>query len=536
MLRAFTFLAGALATLTTTACAQTPDPRPNIVVILADDMGFSDLGCYGSEIDTPNLDRLAAEGVRFTQFYNTSRCCPSRASLLTGLYAHQANMGWMTAADMQRPGYGGQLRDDAVTIPEALREAGYGTYMVGKWHLTHTDSLGDGPNGSWPTQRGFDHFYGTLEGAKHYYRPQWLFRDMESIDRDSLPADYFYTDAIASQAAEFIANHDPESPLFLYTAFYAPHFPLHAPAEDVARFRGQYTQGWEATRQQRLARQLEMGIVPEHTVMSSMEDIPAWDSLTDAQQDDMDHRMAIYAAQVHIMDRNVGRILDALETAGRLENTLILFMSDNGGTNNGGALGRGDTDPSGPTNQYTTYGGGWASVSNTPYRLYKKWSHEGGVITPLVAYWPGRTGEPGSLSHMPGHLIDILPTCLEAAGIEHPRQRNGRPAPPPEGISLLSAMAGEPDAEDRFFGFEHEGHHGMRLGQWKLVARSANSGWELYDLSQDRTEMNNLAADRRDIVRELDAQWRQWAQRCYVVPMDESGWSQRVRRSRQANQ
>lgn len=482
---------------------------------MADDLGFSDIGCYGSEIPTPNLDALAAGGVRLTQFYNTSRCCPSRASLLTGLYSHQAGIGAMNNVD-EGPGYRGQLLAATPTLPEMLRKAGYGTAMVGKWHLTLSKTIDDGPNGSWPFQRGFDRFYGTMEGAKSYFRPQWLFEGKRPIT--DFPDDYFYTTAIARRAAQFIREHPGDRPLFLYVAFYAPHFPLQAPAEAIAGFRGKYMAGWDRLRHSRHERQLTSGVIPERTPLSRRtEGVPPWETLTPAQKDGMDLRMAIYAAQVHLLDEGVGHVVEGLRESGRLDDTLLLFLSDNGATDVGGPFGAGSPETIGTPEAelVSTYGAGWANLSNTPYRLFKADTHEGGVRAPLILHWPNRLREKNSFRHSPAHIIDIVPTCLAAAGIQ-PDDVRSQSGPGLEGRSLLELADGTPERSPRPLFFEHLGSRAVRFGRWKLVSRKNGDAWELYDLESDRTEENNLATERPEVVQQLNRRWREWAKRCSV--------------------
>ena len=362
--------------------------QPDIVLIMADDLGYSDIGCYGSEIETPNLDRLASAATLFTNFSNTSRCCPSRASLLTGLYSHRAGIGDMNNAD-KGPGYRGQLLAEVNTLPELLKEEGYTTAMVGKWHLTRSSSINQGPNGSWPLQRGFDRFYGTMEGAKNYFKPTWLFDQTQEIK--SFGEDYFYTNAISQRATEWIHNQPQEKPLFLYAAFYAPHFPLQAPQQIIDRHRGKYLDGWDALRARRFAKQQQLGLLPDDVQLSPRpSEVPAWDTLSPQQQQHLDTRMAVYAAQVELLDQGIGRILDALEQSGRAENALVVFLSDNGGASTGGPFGAGPQKTVGqPDNPIkSTYGKGWATLSNTPFRMHKANTHEGGVMSPLIVRWP----------------------------------------------------------------------------------------------------------------------------------------------------
>ena len=475
---------------------------PDIVLIMADDLGFSDIGCYGGEIPTPHLDRLAGDGVRFTQFYNTSRCCPSRASLMTGLYSHQVGVGHMNHRG-EGPAYRGQLDEDTPTIAERLRESGYNTAMVGKWHLTLSETINDGPNGSWPFQRGFQRFYGTMEGAKFYFRPQWLFENERAITE--FPEDYFYTKAISQRAAEFIRGQPPRKPLFVYVAFYAPHFPLQAPAEMIKMFRGRYLAGWDRLRQARHERQLAAGIIPKGTGLSRRhKSVPAWGSLSPEKRDEMDLRMAIYAAQVHMMDQGVGRVVDALRDSGRIQNTLLLFLSDNG-AQAGEPLGEGPLATIGTPEAElrSTYGSGWANLSDTPYRLFKGDTLEGGVMAPLTVHWPAGIRETNTLRHNPAHIIDIVPTALAAAGAS---------APELEGRDLLDRMSGV-----RPLFFEHGGNRAVRYGRWKLVKRRRKPSWELYDLERDRTEEADLAAKQPQRARQLEELWNAWARRCHVL-------------------
>lgn len=475
---------------------------PSIVLMMADDLGFSDLGCYGSEIATPNLDQLAARGIRFTNFSNTSRCCPSRASLLTGLYSHQAGLGGMTHAG-KGPGYQGQLRGNVATLPEVLAGHGYSTAMVGKWHLTLSKSIDSGPNGSWPQQRGFEKFFGSMEGAKNYFRPKWLFEGSREITQ--FDDDFFYTNAISEKAATWIGEQSADKPLFLYVAFYAPHFPLQAPQAMIDSYHGKYLAGWDRLRRRRCDKQIRIGLVPEITKPSERpDDVPAWATLSDNQRDNLDLRMATYAAQVDLLDQGVGRIVESLRQTNRLGNTLLIFLSDNGAAGTGGAFGDGPDDlvgqPDAPIR--TTYGKGWATLSNTPYRFYKANTHEGGVMAPLILHWPARLQM--DFRHDVAHIIDIVPTCLAAAGVDERKH-------PPEGIDLL----GDRPASRTLF-YEHEKSRAVRKGTWKLVNRGKSTTWELYDLSRDRTESRDLATQRPDQVRQLSQLWSHWAERCHV--------------------
>lgn len=495
---------------------------PNIVVILADDMGFSDLGCYGGEIETPHLDGLAAGGLRFTQFYNTARCCPTRAALLTGLYPHQAGIGHMTGDD-GIPSYRGYLGDQCVTIAEALRPAGYATLAVGKWHVGSA-------LGQWPLDRGFDRFWGTPSGGGVYFKETLqIRREVFFVDGDAridLPDDIYVTDAFTDRAIQFVeeAVLGSRKPFFLYLAHIAPHWPLQAKPEDIAKYGGRYEAGWDAVRQRRLARQKEMGIVPRECVLSPRDPAArAWADVPEGARRDLAHRMAIYAAQIDCIDQNVGRLVAKLKSLGQLENTLILFLSDNGCSAEGGPGGfsRGkEGAPIGTGLSYASVGLEWANAANTPLRKFKIDTHEGGIATPLIAHWPAGIAARGELRHGPGHVIDLMPTLLDVAGAGYPREHRGAPAIPPEGRSLVPSFSGLASAEtQRALFWEHQGNRSVRRGDWKAVA-SGGDAWELYDLRGDRIESRDLAAQHPETVRDLTAAWRSWAERCGVWDWD----------------
>ena len=539
-------------------------PRPDIVLIMADDMGFSDLGSYGGEIDTPNLDRLASNGLRFSHFYNTARCCPTRASLLTGLYAHQAGVGHMMGDD-GLPGYRGDLAANAVTIAEALKEAGYGTYMSGKWHVTRhvghwsgNDELTSTHN--WPRQRGFDRFYGTIHGAGSFYDPISLTEDNEPVELappdDPEAPIYYYTDAISEHAARFVRDHAEsersDDPLFLYVAHTAPHWPLHALPEDIARYRGRYAAGWDTIRERRQERLVELGLIGEDWLLAERDSrVPAWEDVPGEERPWFERAMEVYAAQVDRMDRGIGEVVAALEETGRLDNTLILFLADNGGCAevltdrwDGLAIPRQALDGSpvavgndtsvlpGPESSYQSYGPHWAHASNTPFRLYKHWVHEGGIASPLIVHWPARIADGGGIVREIAHVIDLMATALDAAGAAHPASRAGSASIPVEGVSLLPAFQAQPLHRDAVF-WEHEGNRAVRSGKWKLVSRYPGE-WELYDVLADRTEANDLALAQPERVAALAALWNDWAARTGVVPWDEI--RERRRAAREAGQ
>mgnify|MGYP005841492727 CR=1 FL=1 len=542
--------------------AHAAPPRPNIVIILSDDMGFSDIGCYGGEIATPNLDRLAAGGLRFSQFYNTARCCPTRASLLTGLYPHQAGVGHMLG-DQGLPGYGSGLNDRCMTIAEVLRTAGYRTYMAGKWHVTSSTSP-DGPKDNWPLQRGFEKFYGTIAGGGSYYDPTTLCRQNAFItpanDPHYRPETFYYTDALSDNAVRFIRDHyreSPRQPFFLYLAYTAAHWPMHALERDMAKYRGQYDGGYAPIREARYRRLKELGLIRGECGLS-----PA-----DADWGQVERRawearcMEVYAAMIDNMDQGIGRVVEALREHGQLDHTLIFFLQDNGGcaeemgrnaqataawvsavtdrspmapdelqpkvtppmkTRDGRPVRGGPQVLPGPPDTYVAYGRGWANVSNTPFREYKHWVHEGGIATPLVVHWPAGIAARGELRHQPGHLIDLMATCVDVAGARYPRERNGRPLTPLEGRSLVPAFANQPIEREGLF-WEHEANCAIRVGPWKLVRKgNMRTGevepWELYDIQADRAELHNLADQHPDRVKALAAQWEAWAERVQAKP------------------
>jgi arylsulfatase len=487
-------------------------PRPNIVIMLADDMGFSDIGCYGSEIRTPNLDRMAANGLRFSQFYNCARCCPTRAALLTGLYPHQTAVGHMID-DYHFPGYRGYLNERCATIAEVLRPAGYTTLLSGKWHVGEQRP-------HWPCDRGFDEFYGLISGANSYWRldpGRVMARNNEPI---TPPSDGFYmTDAISDNAVQFLQQHGRgEKPFFLYLAYTAPHWPLHAWEDDITSYLDVYRQGWDAVRAARHRRLLEAGIMRKEWALPPLDGTP-W-----AQTDDRDElvrRMAVYAAQVARMDAGIGRVMAALDTLGQADNTLVLFLSDNGGCAEIIERSARPAAPTGSADSFRSYGRTWANVSNTPLQRYKQYVHEGGIATPLVAHWPRGIRAPGRLEHQPGHVIDILPTCLDVAGVAYPRALDGRALTPLEGISFAPVFADQPRREHDVLYWEHQGNRAVRAGDWKLLAeRGESPQWALHNIAQDRTELHDLAAAQPARVKELNALYEQWAQRCQVLPFD----------------
>ena len=511
---------GALAFAAPRWLRGAPASRPNIVLIMDDDMGFSDIGCYGGEIQTPNLDGLAANGIRFTQFFNTARCCPTRASLMTGLYAHRASVGHMMG-DYGVEGYRGDLSKNAVTIAEALKAAGYGTYMTGKWHVTRFAGP-DGPKHNWPRQRGFDRYFGTITGAGSFFTPSTLTDDNTQL---KAPPGFYYTDAISDHTAQSILDHHkarPDAPLFCYVAYTAPHWPLHAKKADIAKYRGKYAKGWDAVRAERHKRQIEMGLVRKEWAITPRDSAAKpWDEVDDEKKRVMGLKMAIYAAQIDCVDQGIGRIVEALRKTGRLANTLILFLADNGGCAEGGIWGfdRKRGGELGTDDSFSSYGLSWANASNTPFRRYKHWVHEGGIATPLIVHWPARVKARGELRHQPGHVTDIMATCLDVAGAAYPTEFKGNAIHPTEGKSLVPAFDDKPIGREAIF-WEHEGNRAVRQGGWKLVSKHPGP-WELYDMAADRTELHDLAKRHPEKVKELSALHDAWAKRNAVVPWGE---------------
>jgi len=525
-------------------CRADPNTiRPNIILILADDMGFSDLGCYGSEISTPNLDKLAAGGVRFTQFYNTPRCCPSRAALLTGLYPQETGVGAMME-DRGIPGYRGELNDHCVTLAEVLRPAGYHTLMVGKWHLCHmffdekkqlnfeTNEPFWENKSDWPLQRGFEEYYGTIHGVCSYFDPFSLVRNNTPVKPNR--KDFYYTDAIGDNAVADIDKYaGGKQPFFLYVAFTAPHWPLQAPEADIEKYRQKYLAGWDAIRSNRYAKEIKLGVINKDWALSPRDPrVMPWDNV--AKREWQANRMATYAAMVEHLDRGVGRIMAELEAKNINTNTLVIFLSDNGAcdevihpvyydvpsrTRAGQPVKVGNDNPAvfaGPNDVWQSYGVPWANVSDTPFRLYKHFTHEGGISSPLIASWPAVIKNPGGLTDQIGHITDLMPTLVEITQATYPAEFKSSSIHPMEGQSILPLLKG--DKEDRHspIYWEHEGNRAVRFGKWKLVSRYPGP-WELYDMENDRTELHNLASENPDQVKDLSDRYNQWAERCGVV-------------------
>jgi len=508
------------------------DERPNIVLIMSDDMGYSDLAPYGGEINTPNLTALAEGGLKFTQFYNTARCCPSRASLMTGCYPQQAGIGHMTNTPNNKnehnygvPEYQGKLSSNTFTIAEILRDSGYSTLMSGKWHLSFHDK------NQWPMQRGFNKFYGFIAGAGNYFKPEAprnIYEGNEIIN--IVDKNYYTTDVFTDKAIEYINttnSENKEKPFFLYLAYNAPHWPLQAPKEDIDKYRGKYMGGWENLRLQRYESMKDMGIIDPSWNLSH-DDIVSWNSLDEKKKQEMDLRMAIYAAMVDRMDQNIGRLVSALKAKNLYDNTIIMFLNDNGACAEFDELGSGPKEQLETKEGYAlTYGKAWANASNTPYRMYKHWLHEGGIATPFIVHWPKGISKDikGSIANQYGFLPDIMATCLDLAETEQPKEYNGNIITQHSGVSLkplFSGMQKQLHTEPIFW--EHEGNKAVRLGKYKLVQKwkeGNEDNWELYDLDNDRTETNNLIMEIPDKANEMIAMYNAWATKIKVLPWDE---------------
>lgn len=536
-----------MATVACICSARAAEP-PNIVVILADDLGYSDLGCYGGEINTPNIDALAGGGVRFSQFYNSARCCPSRASLMTGLYPTQAGIGDFTLPHPDKargPGYLGRLSDQCVTLAEVLKPAGYGCYYVGKWHM-HWETG--------PIRRGFDEFYGYTRGYAHdQYDAGGYLRLPEGREKEIAPSpDKFYaTDVFNDYAVEFIRQgQQTENPWFLFLGHSSPHFPVQAPADRADKYDEIYRRGWDVLREERFARMQRLGLADgEHWKLSppslvpvdsdeisngySGKPNPAWESLGEDRRRDLARRMAVFAAMVEGVDNGVGKIVDHLRQTGDLENTLILFLSDNGACYEWGPFGfdgpsrKGittlrtgpDLEKTGGPGTHQSYGSAWANLGNTPFRMYKHFTHEGGISTPFIAHWPQGIGSQKEWVRDPAHLMDVMPTLMEVAGAEYPTESDGNEITPLEGVSLIPAMR-EENMKARSIGFDHQSAHALRKGDWKAVYAKRmphEVKWELYHLAEDRCELNDLADQYPERVEAMASEWEEWARRVGVI-------------------
>lgn len=533
--------------------------QPNIILIMGDDMGYSDIGSYGGVIDTPVLDSLARNGLRYTQFYNTARCCPTRASLLTRLYPHQAGIGHMVEERGTAESYKGDLSTKAVTIAEVLKQAGYTTYMSGKWHVTPLEPSKEDPSKhNWPLQRGFDKFYGTIHGAGSFFDPNSLTRNNEFIaPRD----DFYYTDAISDNAVKFINEHEGDKPFFLYLPYTAAHWPMHARPEDIAKYKGKFDNGWDELRATKYKKMQEMGLISPDWKLTEKDGIPDWKGAE--LKGWYSSLMEVYAAMVDRMDQGIGKVVNVLEEKNIKGNTLIFFLQDNGGcaeefgfkneirphhdgmtlddfkpmaknklqtdmiprfTRDGKPVLVGKGLKPGGEDTYLGYGKAWANASNTPFRMYKHWVHEGGIATPLIVHWPEGITAKNEFRNQPGHLIDIMATCIDVAGAKYPATYNKQAIRPFEGVSLAPTFD-DTKLKERAIFWEHEGNKAVRLGKYKLVSMhkiGLEYDWELYDIEADRSETNNLAKRMPAKTKELENLWKSWARRVEVLTWTDS--------------
>jgi arylsulfatase A-like enzyme len=543
--------------------ATNPPERPNILLILADDLGYSDLGCYGSEISTPNIDKLAENGVRFTEFYNSARCCPTRASLLTGLYPHQAGIGNFVGPNRGVPGYEGKLNSNSVTLAEVLKESGYRTFGSGKWHVNYPG----------PIERGFEEYYGFLEDyGVDSWEPKWMKRYPEGRkEREYKAGEFFATNAITDYALDFLDMSDstPDRPWFLFLSYQAVHFPLQAPKKDIEKYKETYNVGWDVIREKRHSRMIKLGIIDKNVQLSERSDIPVpkiaerngvpgdgehnppWDILEEDRKADLGRRMAVYAGMLDNMDQNIGRVVRYLKEKGELENTLILFMSDNGacaewdpfgfeypdydaqvagytpGHPNVLHTGESLEKLGGPDGPLFSYGSGWANACNTPFTLYKQYTHEGGINSPLIIHWPEKIKDSQLFKENYAHIMDVMATCVEVSGAEYPGTYNGNEITPMQGVSLFQTLEKKVSTE-RVLVFEHSGHPAIRKGNFKLVSRKGNSmtktgfsdeaEFELYNIAEDCSETNNLAGKYPNKVAELKKIMLDEFKRTYVFP------------------
>jgi len=529
------------------------EERPNIIVIMADDLGFSDLGCYGGEIETPNLDKLAVSGVRSNSFYNTSRCCPTRASFLTGLYPHQAGIGRMTM-DAGEPGYRGSLQSNTVTIAEVLKDAGYQTGMAGKWHvsetidkggdeqlkwLSHQENYGDFADVStYPTSRGFDKYYGNIWGVVDYFDPFSLVNGNKQVK--NVPKDYYHTNAIGDSAVAYVEQFSKnKEPFFLYVAHCAPHWPLQAPEAEIKKYMNTYKVGWNRIREERYKRLIQKGIIQNKNSSLTPFMFPdkIWETNPNKEWDI--RAMAVHAAMVDVLDQSVGRLLEKLEETGELDNTLILFFSDNGASAErpskyGAGFDRAGSTRDGrkvifpvnkdslPGSQTVVSGIGpvWSHTANTPFKYWKSRVYEGGINTPFIAYWPKGGLKNGTIISRPAHVTDIMATCLDLAKSSYPTQYKGNKITPTPGKSIMPLLRGDESYQtQKVYFWEHFGSNAIRKGDWKLVKLDNQSNWELYNISEDKTENNNVAMQFPEKAKELEKEWMILAKKYQVFPM-----------------
>ena len=527
----YTVFASAIITI---ASAKTLNTKPNILLILADDMGYSDLGCYGGEIETPNIDNLAEQGVRFTQFYNTARCCPSRASLMTGLYPHETGIGHMTHKVFQGPVYQGYLNDKCVTIPEILGNNGYSTYMVGKWHMG-TEEV------AWPGNRGFNHYFGIHNWVDSYYRvlPDCeIYEDGKLVMKPTGKKDvqqpngkeWYTTEVFTNKALEYLQSCKTEqNPFFLYMAYNAPHWPLEAPDSLIEKYLPRYKNGWTSLMNEKLKRLKKMKILEVSSELAN-QNIPEWEPLPDSIREDLVFKRAMYAAQVDALDYNVGRLINFLKENEMFDNTIVIFLSDNGCSAEPIDVDFGFNFCVNTKWNYSDWkynsgragisqGRVWSIVSNAPFRLYKRFIHEGGISTPFIISYPNKIKKGGTLVNVPAYLPDVLPTLMEYTGNIYPEKFKGIEIESPKGVSLVSAIRNKKFIRHIPFFWEHEGSGGVRLENWKLVTTNIKTKkWELYNLDNDRAENHDLADLFPEKEKELKSLWEEWAEKIKVLP------------------
>ncbi|QLE02615.1 arylsulfatase [Galbibacter sp. BG1] len=497
--------------------------RPNIIIILADDLGYSDIGCYGSEIKTPNLNKLAS----FSQFYNNTRCCPSRAALLTGFYPHQVGIGAMTDTDIPIPEYQGYFGKNVKTIADLLKDIGYKTFISGKWHVGEKE-------GHWPKDHGFDESFALINGASSYFDFKPYRNDLWPLDNeikvvannevlDMSEEDFYATDLYTDKALNMLAKHITDEPFFLYLSYTAPHWPLHALPEDIKKYEGSYDSGWDVIRESRFEKLKALNLIENKTVLSGKNpDTRDWNALNEEERKYEARLMEVYAAMIDRMDQNIGKLIDYLSVREELDNTVIIFLSDNGGCSAGnlanGKYSHPRLDPKaepGTPTSFTGYGPSWANVSNTPFREFKSNIHEGGIATPFILWYPPEINS-GIISKMPSHIIDVVPTLLDICGV----YKNEATHNTLEGTSLLPFVTEKETNYERPLYFEHEGNCGVILENWKAV-KNYNKDWELYNLSVDRSETNNLASEMPNRLKQLVIRYNEWARENRVLPYEE---------------
>ncbi|MEN8746726.1 MAG: arylsulfatase [Wenyingzhuangia sp.] len=521
-----------LVILLFTSCADVKEKKgedkvakkPNIVLILADDMGFSDLGNYGSEISTPSLDRLASEGTRISRFYTNTICAPSRTSLLTGQYPHKAGIGFFNE-DFGEPGYEGYLNKESLTLGEVFKNGGYATYMTGKWHVGN-----EKPH--WPLQRGFDNFFGFLDGGASYFDTKPLLKgppstaylyegnEVYNIDKE----DFYLTDELTSRAIDFVKETPEEKPFFLYMAYNSPHWPLHAKPEDIAKYKGKYDAGWDELRKLRFENIKKLGLADEDWNIFKDKLLPPWNSLSTEEKSEWSLKMEVYAAMVDNLDQNIGKLLNHLGTSGQLDNTVVIFLSDNGAENmDVGKMPftvKRNEGPVGTAGSMESYTKNWAQVSNSPLRSYKSSPYEGGVATPFIIRYPGQK-EKGNVLKGGTHVVDIMPTLLQIADIDYPGTYNGTTSNALPGESFLPLLNGQDWNREQAICFEWFGDRAVWMGDLKAVSVYPGNTWELYDLAVDRTESNNIADSQPETIAKMDVIYNEWANANGVIAWSE---------------